>query len=249
MAPMTKTPIALILLEMTISTTALVLFSLAYPASFRSRLWENGGEEGWNSNPNKRIYFYANNREPPEVPLIWSQRLHTSNLAIAILGFVVFFARTAMSHLRYLPRYANVTYDMILLGLWAVSITGQTSSDFSDPEHPSVHPWYLTRGCSVAWDRTEGYCRTAQAGFALSIMAMVLYGTRLMREVVLIAYERGQRDQPKWSAQDDGVEPMESIYTDGEWDSASTSKVVEDIQSQALSPVLAFFPSDTDNRW
>lgn len=80
-------------------------------------------------------------------------------------------------------------------------------------------------------------------------MAMVLYGARLMREVVLIAYERGQRDQPKWSAQDDGVEPMESIYTDGEWDSASRSKVVEDIQSQALSPVLAFFPSDTDNRW
>lgn len=176
-------------------------------------------------------------------------RLHTSNLAIAILGFVVFFARTAMSHLRYLPRYANIIYDIILLGFWAVSITGQTSSDFSDPEHPSVHPWYLTRGCSVAWDRTEGYCRTAQAGFALSIMAMVLYGTRLVREVILIAYERGQRDQPKWSAQDDGVGPMESIYTDGEWDSASRSKVVEDIQNQALSPVLAFFPSDTDNRW
>jgi hypothetical protein len=80
-------------------------------------------------------------------------------------------------------------------------------------------------------------------------MAMALYGTRLMREVVLIAYERGQRDQPKWPVQDDGVEPMESIYTDGEWDSASRSKVVEDIQSLALSPVLAFFPSDTDNRW
>jgi hypothetical protein len=176
-------------------------------------------------------------------------RLPTSNLAIAILGFVVFFARTAMSHLRYLPRYANIIYDMILFGLWAVSITGQISGDFSDPEHPSPHPWYLTRRCSVAWDRTEGYCRTAQAGFALSVMAMALYGTRLIREVVLTAYERGQRHQPKWSVQDDGVEPMENIYTDEEWDSASGSKVAEDIQGLALSPVLAFFPSDTDNRW
>ncbi|KAF5666511.1 hypothetical protein FHETE_6186 [Fusarium heterosporum] len=244
----TKTPIALILLEMAISTTALILFSLAYPVSFRSRLWENGGEEGWNSNPNQRIYFYANHREPPEVPLIWSQRLSTSNLAIAILGFVVFFARTATSYLRYLPRYVNIIYDMILLGLWAVSIAGQTSGDLSDPEHPSPYPWYLTRECSVAWDKTRGYCNTAQAGFALSILAIALYSARLVREAILIAYERGQRHRLEWPVQD-GADSMERIYMDEEQNLVFKPTTYKDMQDLALSPVLAFFPSDTGNHW
>lgn len=66
--------ICLLALELSVATATVVLFSLAYPDRFRSRLWANGGEQGWNSNPNKRIYFYANHREPPEIPLIWSQR-------------------------------------------------------------------------------------------------------------------------------------------------------------------------------
>ncbi|KAF5966058.1 hypothetical protein FBULB1_11894 [Fusarium bulbicola] len=272
MAPTHKTPFALILAELAISTTAVTLFGLMYPVEFRSRLWENGGEEGWNSNPNKRIYCYANHQEPPEVPLIWSQRydtrhldtqsilignvltlsvtrLYTSNLAIAILGLVVFFARTAMSHLRYLPRYVNNIYDAILLALWAVSIAGQTSSDFTDPEHPSPHPWYLTRGCSAAWDRTQGHCQIAQASFAMSVIAAILYGARLIREAMLMAYERGQRHQLKWPTQDvQEVEAMAGVYLDEEGESEAESTTTEAWQSMALSPVLAFFPS-SDNRW
>ncbi|CAF3654924.1 unnamed protein product [Fusarium graminearum] len=74
MAPSTQTPFALILAEMVVTITAVILFCLEYPVDFRSRLWENGGELGYNSNPNKRIYYYANHLEPPEVPFIWSQR-------------------------------------------------------------------------------------------------------------------------------------------------------------------------------
>lgn len=69
-----KIPLGLMLLELAIALTTLILFGLALPDRVRSRLWENGGEEGWNSNPNERIYFYANHREPPEVPFIWQQR-------------------------------------------------------------------------------------------------------------------------------------------------------------------------------
>ncbi|KAM0074307.1 hypothetical protein ACKRZS_013623 [Fusarium odoratissimum] len=249
MAPTHKTPFALVLAELAISITAVTLFSLMYPVGFRSRLWENGGEQGWNSNPNKRIYYYANHQEPPEVPLIWSQRLYTSNLAIAILGIVVFFARTAMSHLRYLPRYVSNIYDTILLALWAVSIAGQTSSDFTDPEHPSPHPWYLTRGCSAAWDKTQGYCQIAQASFAMSVIAAILYGARLIREAMLIAYERGQRHQSKWPVQDvQEVESMAGVYVDEEGESEVKLTTKEGWHSMALSPVLAFFPS-SDNRW
>ncbi|PTD06581.1 hypothetical protein FCULG_00006630 [Fusarium culmorum] len=239
MAPSTQTPFALILAEMVVAITAVILFCLEYPVDFRSRLWENGGELGYNSNPNKRIYYYANHLEP--------QSLAASNLAIAMLGLVVFVARTIMSRLRCLPHHINIIYDMILFSLWAIGLAGQTSSDFSDPKHPSPHPWYLTRGCSVSWDRTRGYCHTAQAGFAISIMAGILYGTRLIREIILVAYARGQRHQTKGLVLNtDDVESAESLYSDGEWES---SEQKASRNSLVLSPVLAFFPSDSESRW
>lgn len=60
--------------EAAIALAAVILFCSAYPDRFRTILWENGGVVGFNSNPRLRIYFYANYQEPPEVPLIWSQR-------------------------------------------------------------------------------------------------------------------------------------------------------------------------------
>ncbi|KAM0433292.1 hypothetical protein ACHAPT_004168 [Fusarium lateritium] len=242
----TKIPLALILIEMTISLMAVILFGLAYPDRFRSRLWENGGEEGWNSNPNKRIYFYANHQEPPVVPLLWKQRLTDSNFAIAILGLVIFVARAIMSHLDYLPRYVSALYDALLLCLWTVSLDSQASGDLSDPEHPSPRPWYLTRGCSAAWDRNQGYCRIAQASFAVSILAAVLYGVRLLREALLLAYQSGRRHEREWSIQDVDEE-MGDKYTDNERETAVGLTVQQESwQGQALSPVLAFFPSGHD---
>lgn len=63
------------LLELCICLVTVLLFALSYQKSIRRGLWENGGEEGWNSDPRLRIYYYANYREPPEIPLIWSQKL------------------------------------------------------------------------------------------------------------------------------------------------------------------------------
>lgn len=71
----------LLCLESIIVIGALVLFGAAYPDRLRSRLWRNGGEEGWCSNPRLRIYFYANYEEPPVIPLIWSQRYDSSVIA------------------------------------------------------------------------------------------------------------------------------------------------------------------------
>jgi hypothetical protein len=65
---------ALLVAEFCVTITALALCLWGYPDRFRSRLWENGGAQGWNSDPKQRIYYYANYEEPPEVPLIWSQR-------------------------------------------------------------------------------------------------------------------------------------------------------------------------------
>ncbi|RMJ12296.1 hypothetical protein CDV36_008054 [Fusarium kuroshium] len=239
-----KVPLRLLLAEMFIALTAVILFGLAYPDRFRSRLWENGGEEGWNSNPNQRIYFYANHQEPPKVPYIWKQRLTESNLAIAILTLFIFFARAVLSHADFLYRYISVIYDVVLLCFWTMSLANQSSGDLSDPKHPSPLPWYLTRSCSVAWDKNRGYCRIAQASFAVSILAAVVYGARLMREALLVAYEIGWKHGQILSVQDVDEE-MGDKYMDDEHEIAVGLLVPRSSwQDQALSPVLAFFPSE-----
>jgi len=50
------------------------LFANAYPDKYRTALWQYGGTNGWNSDPSLRVYYYANYKEAPEIPLIWSQR-------------------------------------------------------------------------------------------------------------------------------------------------------------------------------
>jgi hypothetical protein len=60
--------------ELGIQLVVFILFASAYSDRYRSLLWLTGGAEGWNSNPEDRIYFYANHKEPPEIPWIWAQR-------------------------------------------------------------------------------------------------------------------------------------------------------------------------------
>ncbi|KAF4777571.1 hypothetical protein HER10_EVM0003930 [Colletotrichum scovillei] len=172
----------LLCIEAVVVFAALVLFGVAYPDRFRSRLWRNGGEEGWCSNPRLRIYFYANHEEPPEIPLIWSQRLTTSNMATAVLGATIFFARLTMATLQYEARWTNLAYDAFLSVLWACSAAAQNGPDLSDTHHLSERPWYLTRSCDEAWLENRGWCRIAKWEYAWSIFA------------AWALYEKGRRD-------------------------------------------------------
>ncbi len=69
-------PIRLFLLsiELVIVAIAFGVFVHAYTNELRTTLWATGGEQGWNSNPRLRIYFYANHQEPPEIPFLWTER-------------------------------------------------------------------------------------------------------------------------------------------------------------------------------
>lgn len=173
-----------------------------------------------------------------------------SNLAIAILSFVIFLARGIIAHLDYLPGYATVLYDMLLAFLWIVSLAGQASGDFSDPDHPSAHPWYLTRGCADGWAGTRGFCHVAQASFAISMLAAMLYCGRLLREAMLVAYHRGRTHERNWTAVDveDVEEANEEKYSDVEQETGMRLAVREERYDTGLSPVLAFFPAGPD-RW
>lgn len=64
--------IILFLLELIVAIPALALFGIADPNLYRTKLWQDGADNGFNSAPSEILYAYANHR-PIAVPLVWSQ--------------------------------------------------------------------------------------------------------------------------------------------------------------------------------
>ena len=58
-------------LEIPLTIAALALFGIADPDLYRSKLWQNGSNQGFNSDPSSILYAFANYR-PAKVPLVWS---------------------------------------------------------------------------------------------------------------------------------------------------------------------------------
>lgn len=58
--------------ELPVSVAVLALYGIASPDLYRTRFWQEGSDQGWNSNPNQLIYAFAN-YNPISAPLPWSQ--------------------------------------------------------------------------------------------------------------------------------------------------------------------------------
>lgn len=222
-----------------LSITAVALFSTAYAGDLRIQLWENGGAEGWNSDPKQRVYYYADYREPPEIPLIWSQRLTDGNLGVALLALLFALARIVMSVSGQMTPIFSSIYDFISTLAWLNSVIAQASGDVTDPEHPSAHPWYLTRSCATA-------CRVSQASFVVSILMVILCGGRLVLTTSWAVREhRAYREGARYEM----ILTKADLFNDSDDVETSAARLsVEDreriIYREALSPVLAFFPED-----
>ena len=63
---------ALFAIELIFTIPALALFAIAQPDLYRTRLWEDGFKNKFNSNPNAKV-FATVNREPYTTPVVWSQ--------------------------------------------------------------------------------------------------------------------------------------------------------------------------------
>lgn len=64
--------VALFILEFPLTVAVLTLFGVADPNTYRTALWQNGADRGFNSAPDEMIYAYANYR-PYTTPTVWSQ--------------------------------------------------------------------------------------------------------------------------------------------------------------------------------
>ncbi|KAH8847073.1 hypothetical protein MCOR07_009174 [Pyricularia oryzae] len=180
-------------LELLFSLVVLVVTCKAYPDKYRTLLWSIGGKRGWNSNPDLRIYFYANHGEPPEVPLIWTQSLTDSTMAIAVLSFVLCLARVVLRYYDAAFLAIDVLYDGLLAALWYYNVASQSSADLTDPKHLSARPWYLDRSCSVVSGHAEGACMVAKATFYLAVCSMILYLSKLFLTCMWTAYRCGEQ--------------------------------------------------------
>lgn len=63
---------AFFVLEFLLTVAVLTLYGIADPNTYRTRLWQNGADAGFNSDPSIVLYSYANYR-PIKTPLVWSQ--------------------------------------------------------------------------------------------------------------------------------------------------------------------------------
>ena len=66
-----KLMIALLVIEIPLTIAFLTLSGIADGDTYRTKLWQNGADYGFNSDPIEILYHYAN-YEPISVPLIWS---------------------------------------------------------------------------------------------------------------------------------------------------------------------------------
>lgn len=67
-----KVLVGLFVIELPLSIAALALFGIAQPDLYRTKFWQEGSDQGWNSNPNQLIYAAANYKSI-NAPLPWSQ--------------------------------------------------------------------------------------------------------------------------------------------------------------------------------
>lgn len=157
-------------------------------------------------------------------------------------------ARAVMTRSDRISLIVLMLYDSILCSLWVYSTVAQASGDFSDPEHPSSRPWYLTHNCSEGRKSSVVECRASQAAFALSLSAVCLYGTRLfhvcwktIRNRRILRKEYGYHAPSVVLDRSEGPE-------DGESENERMERERERyLYREALSPVLAFFPEN--GRW
>ncbi|KAI0202493.1 hypothetical protein F4808DRAFT_77167 [Astrocystis sublimbata] len=178
--------------EFVIACIAVGLLLSVYPVEIRQTLWRIGGEAGWNSNPRLRIYFFANYKEPPAIPLIWTQRLNETTLGISILSLAISLTRIFFAYFHITAGACNAFYDALLSMFWAYSVLIQASGDYSDPEHWSPRPWYLERGCGEISPSYLGICRLSRAAFGISVLLAVFHISRVIMSLLRVAYSCGK---------------------------------------------------------
>jgi len=171
---------ALLLSELPVTIALLALVGIASPNLYRTRLWQDGADNGFNSSPNEVVYAYANYR-PYTTPKPWSQLTTSFGLVISVLSMFFMLVKAPMFVLGVFYPPLSIFVHSLLTALYAVSLSFQLGSDMTDRDHPQPGPpWYITKNCSVTKHRRNvGYCMQAKGTFACTIIMLAIFATHL----------------------------------------------------------------------
>jgi len=163
-------------LELPLTVALLALFGIAAPNLYRTKLWQDGSDNGFNSSPTTGLYAAANYR-PYTTPKVWSQFITNFNVVIVVLSMFIMLVKSVMYMLHVFPPILSVLVHAVVIALYTVSVDYQASSDTTDPAHPqNGPPWYITKSCSVTHDKSlVGYCQQAKASFACTCTMLGLF--------------------------------------------------------------------------
>ncbi|OAQ99811.1 hypothetical protein LLEC1_02906 [Akanthomyces lecanii] len=198
-----KATVWLMPLELAGLIAVLVIFGIAQPDLYRTKMWQIGFDNGLNSNPDMILYAYANFKPLPKVPLIWSSTPQPSppdrwdgaplvsrslltprrgysltnfNVAISVISLFFLLAKLIAFIMKLWFPIIAVFVNMALLALYSVSVYGQIGPDYADPRYPAPAAWYFRQGCGLA--KHYGVyksCQIAQGSLAATFYMHVLY--------------------------------------------------------------------------
>ncbi|KAF9883151.1 hypothetical protein FE257_004036 [Aspergillus nanangensis] len=185
--------------ELPITILLLTFTGIASHDLYRSKLWQDGADNGFNSSPDEVVYAAANYRSYT-VPMVWSSFITNFNLVISVLSTFFLIVKSPCHLLRIWYPVVSVIIHLGLMAIYIVSAVGQAGSDKSDPKHlQSGPPWYLTKQCNVAKDKdVVGYCQQAKALFAFTVVIIVLYCVEFALSIyncIPTAEDRAEREE------------------------------------------------------
>jgi len=173
----------LFVVEFLLIVAVLTLFGIADPNTYRTKLWQNGADKGFNSDPSIVLYSYANYR-PIDTPVVWSQFTTTFNVVASVLGMFILLVKVVVFVMHLFLPLLSVFVHGLMLALFAVSLRNQSTPDMSDPDNPSPGlPWYMSKGCSYATPSNKGFCMQARASFGVTCTMVALYSIYLIYSI------------------------------------------------------------------
>ncbi|KAA6416364.1 MAG: hypothetical protein FRX48_01084 [Lasallia pustulata] len=189
-----KTVSAFFLIEVPFTVAALALFGIAAPDLYRTLLWQEGSDHGWNSNPIQILYDYANYR-PVHTPLPWSSFVTDFNVVISVLSMFISIVKVVMFICDCWVPLLSFVIHAILAALYAISIHAQAAPDMSDPQHPQPGaPWYITKSCGPPVSaRVHGYCQQAKGAFAVTVCLCALFFLHCIFSLISLYPSRARR--------------------------------------------------------
>jgi len=217
----------LFIIELGGTVAALALFGIADPNLFRTKLWQIGSDNGFNSSPKQILYAYANYRPIPKTPFVWSETLTSFNLAISVLSTFLLLVKATMFILHVWYPLLGTIVNAAITVLWIVSIYGQAGPDHSDPKHPSNTAWYITKSCSYAAPSgNTHYCAMAKGTFAVTVCMAFIFFLNFLLGVWSIIPTAAERAANKMDVDDMQMKgsPTSDRNSDKEWEMKSVPR-------------------------